>query len=563
MRARQVGLRGRRWRMRGPIPPGALKEVACPPLVRHLLWWRGVRSPAQARAFLGEAPEEHDPHLLPDLERAVAKVRRALLEGHPVAVFGDFDVDGVTAAALLTEALQGLGATVLPYIPDRFREGYGLNVEAVEELRRAGARLLLAADCGTTAVREVAAARSLGMEVVILDHHSLPPEWPAGAEVVNPKRPDSRYPHSELASVGLAYKLAQALYEAQGRPFPAQRFLELVALGTVTDLVPLVGENRWLVREGLKALRRTSRPGLAALARQAGLEGQAVDAWAIGWVLGPRLNAAGRLAHARQALRLLLTEDEGEAQALAQELCVLNRERQRLTDVALALAYELLQDGGPAPLLFVGHEEMSVGVIGLVASKLCEEFYRPAFVYARGEEMARASGRSIPELDLASLLRGCGHLFLKFGGHRQAAGFTALISRLPEIREALTEEAARALGGMDLAPTLDIDAQLPLRSLRGELVRWLGRLHPHGPGNPEPLFLARRVQVVEARSVGPQGQHLRLKLRDGDVVWPALAQGLGRHVLTPGQGVDVVYSLARARHGEGALELRVHDLALA
>jgi len=556
-----VGLRGRRWRMRGRVPPGALEEVACPPLVRHLLWLRGVRSPAQARAFLGEAPEEHDPHLLPDLAGAVAKVRRALKEGHPVAVFGDFDVDGVAAAALLTEALQGLGAKVMAYIPDRFREGYGLNVEALEELRRAGARLLLAADCGTTAVGEVAAARRLGMEVVVIDHHSVPPDLPAGAEVVNPKRPDSRYPDGELASVALAYKLAQALYDALARPFPAERFLELVALGTVTDLVPLVGENRWLVREGLRALRRTSRPGLRALVQEAGLEGRGIDAWAIGWVLGPRLNAAGRLAHARQALRLLLTEDEGEAQALARELCALNRERQRLTDAALALAYELLGEEEPGPLVFVGHEEMSLGVVGLVATKLCEELYRPAFVYARGQELARASGRSIPELDLASLLRSCGHLFLKFGGHRQAAGFTALASRLEEIREALAERAAAALAGVDLAPALDIDAQLPLRSLRGELLPWLERLQPHGPGNPEPVFLARRVQVVDARPAGPQGRHLRLKLRDGDVVWPGLAQGLGGQALAPGQRVDVAYSLARAREGRGALELRVHDLA--
>jgi single-stranded-DNA-specific exonuclease len=557
----KVGIRGRRWQMRGPAPPGALMGLPCPPLVRHLLWWRGVRSLRQAHAFLGEEPEEHSPWSLPDLERAVVKLRRAIEGGELIAVFGDFDVDGVTAAALLSQALQELGGQVVTYIPDRFREGYGLNLEAVSQLRRRGASLLLAADCGTTALAEVAAARRLGLEVVVLDHHTITSALPEGAEVVNPKRPDSCYPHPDLASVGLAYKLAQALHEALGRPFPARRYLDLVALGTITDLVPLVGENRWLVREGLKALQHTSRPGLHYLMEEAGLRGRAVDVWAIGWVLGPRLNAAGRLAHASQALRLLLTPDEAEARALAQELCRLNQERQRLTDAALALAYELLGEGPQEPIVLVGHQDISLGVVGLVASRLCDELYRPAFVYAQGQELVRASGRSIPEVDLASLLRSCGGLFVKFGGHRQAAGFTALSSRLPEIREALLEGASKALAGVTLAPVLHIDAHLPLRSLRGDVLPWLQKLAPHGPGNPEPIFLTQRVEVVQARPAGPGGRHLRLKLKDGDVVWPALAQSLGSYAPSPGQRVDVVYSLAPAMEGQGALELRVHDMA--
>jgi len=547
--------------MRGAVPPGALMGLPYPPLIRHLLWWRGVRSPNQARAFLGEEPEEHSPWSLPDLERAVVKLRQAIEDGELIAVFGDFDVDGVTAAALLSQALQELGGRVITYIPDRFREGYGLNLEAVSLLRSHGASLLLAADCGTTALAEVAAARRLGLEVVVLDHHAITCALPEGAEVVNPKRPDSRYPHPDLASVGLAYKLAQALHEAFGRPFPARRYLDLVALGTITDLVPLVGENRWLVREGLKALQRTSRPGLHYLMEEAGLRGRAVDVWAIGWVLGPRLNAAGRLAHASQALRLLLTPDEREARALAQELCRLNQERQKLTDAALALAYELLGEGPQEPIVLVGHQDISLGVVGLVASRLCDELYRPTFVYAQSQELVRASGRSIPELDLASLLRSCGGLFLKFGGHRQAAGFTALSSRLPEIREALLEGASKALADVTLTPVLHIDAHLPLRSLRGDLMPWLQKLAPHGPGNPEPTFLARRVEVVHARPAGPEARHLRLKLKDGDVVWPALVQGLGSYAPSPGQRVDIVYSLVPAMEGRGALELRIHDMA--
>lgn len=551
----------KRWRLREQAPPSFLADSPYPALVRQLLWHRGIRSEADARRFFGQVAAEHDPLLLPEMERAVARLRRAALEGEPVAVFGDFDVDGVTAAALLTEALTGLGARVLPYIPDRYTEGYGLNVDALHRLAGQGARLLVAADCGTTAVAEVEEALRLGMEVLVLDHHALSPHLPPAAALVNPRRPDSAYPHPELASVGLAYKLAEALYEALGRPFPRQRYLELVALGTVTDLVPLVDENRWLVAQGLQALAATSRPGLRALVEEAGLKGRAVDAWAIGWVLGPRLNAAGRLAHARHAFDLLLCQDEAAARGLARELSALNRERQRLTDAALARAREAVESRPLAPLLFVADPETPSGIVGLVAGRLVEEYHRPAVACERGESLSRGSARSIPGFDIAAALHACGHLFLKHGGHPQAAGFTAPSENLEAIAGALTALAERELAGADLSPWLEIDAVLPLRSLRGELVVWLDRFQPHGPGNPEPLFLARGVLVADARPAGGDGQHLRLKLRDGPVTWPAFGRRLGGKLPRAGQRLDVVYSVVRDRDGEGALELRLHDLA--
>ncbi len=561
MSRKWTGLKGRLWRGRGRVPPDALSGTPYPPLVRRLLWLRGVRTPHEARIFLGEERREHDPWLLPDVDRAVERLCRAIAYQEPIAIFGDFDVDGVTAAALLWQAIEGLGGRALTYIPDRLQEGYGLNVEAVRFLKGLGARILLAADCGTTAVTEVATARAMGLDVIVLDHHSVPPELPQGAEVVNPKRRDSHYPHGDLASVGLAFKVAAALYEAMARPFPSDELLDLVALGTVTDLVPLVGENRWLVQEGLRVLRRGKRIGLCALAREAGLDISKVDGWAIGWVLGPRLNAAGRLSHANRALRLLLTRDEAEAVALAQELDLLNRERQKQTDAALALSYQMIGDGPLPSLIFVGHEDFSLGVVGLVASRLCEQLYRPTFVYAVTGETVRASGRSIPQLDLASLLWSCGHLFVKFGGHRQAAGFTALRARLKEVEEGLQSQAAHLLKGIDLTPTLEVDAQLPLNSLRGEILRWLQRMDPYGPGNPEPVFLARGVQLVEVRPSGPQGRNCRLKLRDGDVVWSGLVHDLEADSLPGGGKVDIVYSVGRSRDSYGAVELKVHDLA--
>lgn len=560
---------GRRWRVKGRIPEGALAEAPYPPLLRHLLWHRGVRSASEGARFLLEAPSgEYDPLLLPGIEEALARIRQAVRFGETVAVFGDFDVDGVTAAAVLTQGLRELGAKVVPYIPHRFSEGYGLSTSALETLAGAGAGLVLTVDCGTSSLAEVRYANGLGMNVVILDHHSVPAELPAAVATINPKRPDAVYPERELASVGLAYKLLTALYESLGHAFEPARYLDLVALGTVADVAPLLDENRWLVKRGLEALRRTERPGLRALMEAAGVTADRVDTEAIGYLLGPRLNAAGRLAHARLAFDLLLCEEGEEAAVQALELTSLNQERQRQTMAALELAQELLAAEAESPFIFIGHGDISAGIVGLVAGRLAEERYRPAIVYERGERQSRGSARSIPEFDVTAALRTCGELFVKFGGHRQAAGFTAENECLPAIKESLLAVAAKELASVDLSPVIDIDAVLPLQRLRGEEIRWLARLEPFGQGNPEPTFLSRGVQVTESRLVGDEGRHLRLKLKDGAVTWPAIAFGLGDlpagrqgATVEAGQRLDVVYSLAADRMSEGALQLRVKDMA--
>jgi single-stranded-DNA-specific exonuclease len=558
-----MSVTGRRWRIKPKVPLEAVvPRMDLPPLIRHLLWHRGVDTDEEASRFLFlSSGAEHDPMLLPAMPEAVARLREAIRRGETVAVFGDFDVDGVTAAALLTEGLHDLGAQVVPYIPHRLTEGYGLTEGAVERLAQTGASVLISADCGTSSLAEVAQAGGLGMAVVILDHHSVAEELPAAVATVNPRRQDSRYPEKELTSVGLAYKAMSALYDSLGRPFPANRYLDLVALGTVADVAPLLGENRWLVKWGLEALAGTQRPGLQSLMQAAGLPPKRIDVESIAYMLGPRLNAAGRLAHARLAFDLFLVQREDEAASLALQLNALNQERQRQQAVALALVGELLAGEGPGvPFLFVGHREISAGIVGIVAGKLAEERYRPAIVYEQGEARSRGSGRSIPEYDITGALRTCGHLLLRFGGHRQAAGFTAETQHLPAVREALLEHAARELAGMDLSPAIDIDAALPLSGLLGQEIRWLARLEPYGQGNPAPAFLSRGVLVAEARRVGNDAQHLRLKLRDGPVTWPAIAFGLGQAAVTAGQRLDVVYSLGPDRAGDGALELRVRDL---
>jgi single-stranded-DNA-specific exonuclease len=536
--------------------------------MRHLLWHRGLRTAAEAQRFMEGPGVEHDPLLLPDIEPAMARLGAAASGGERVAVYGDFDVDGVTASAVLVEGLGELGADAFAYIPDRFAEGYGVNTGALDRLRTDGASLIVTADCGTSSIDEIAHARSLGMDVIILDHHTVPPELPAAIATVNPKRPESRYPDAELASVGLAYKLMGALHESLGRGANGDRWLDLVALGTVADVAPLRNENRWLLKRGLAALSRTERPGLRALMEASGIEAATVNAEAIGYGLAPRLNAAGRLRHARLALDLLLERDEDEAQRRALELTALNKERQERTAAAMELAGELIAaEDGDAPLVFLGHEEIPSGIVGLVAGRLAEERHRPAVVYERQAETSRASCRSIPEFDITGALRVQSRLLERFGGHRAAAGFTARNENLAPLKEGLLREAESALAGVELVATIDIDAALPLGSLRGRHVRLLSELGPFGEGNPEPTFLSRGVSVAECRSLGSDGQHLRLKLRDqhgggSAVTWPAIAFGLGEAGIEEGQRLDVVYSLAADRRGADlALEMRVKDVA--
>ncbi|MGA2285286.1 MAG: single-stranded-DNA-specific exonuclease RecJ [Dehalococcoidia bacterium] len=550
----------RRWRLRRSPHAGALRDTDYPPLIQRLLENRGIADAAQASAFLDDAHPSFDPATLPDAATAVERLSRAAAANEAVAVFGDFDVDGITSVAILTEGLTALGARVIPYIPDRFAEGYGLNQPAIQRLHDEGASLLLAVDCGTSSVEEVAFARSLGMDVLIVDHHVASGDrLPDALALVNPKSLTARDWHFDLASAGLAYFLLRALFDALGRSFPEQRFLELAALGTVADMAPLLGANRWLAQSGLAAVQQTERCGLRALMEVASVHPSRIDTESLSFVLSPRLNAAGRLAHARLSLELLLCDDDASAWEMARQLDSLNRQRQRHTATALDLAWSLFAEEDDASLLMIGHSDVPAGVAGLVASKMAEALYRPVVVYQRGETESRASSRSIPEFDIASALRGCDDLFLRFGGHPQAAGFTADNACLPAIKERLTACAEEQLAGLDLAPVIDVDAEVGLRELGRQEIRWLAKLAPHGVDNREPVFLSRGVTAADCRVMGGDGKHLRLKLKDGYVTWPAVGFGLGSAAVPDGQRIDAVYSLSSDRR-DGSLQLTLHDL---
>jgi single-stranded-DNA-specific exonuclease len=547
---------------------GRLAHIGLPPLVALLLENRGLRSRVEVAAFMGgREVEMRDPHRLPDFEAAVARLRRAIREQDLVIVYGDFDVDGMTSTATMTDAINDLGGVARPYIPNREREGYGLNLAAVESIAGLGARVLVTCDCGTSSVSEIERARALGIDVIVFDHHEPPADLPPATALVNPKLPSSRHEFRDYSTAGLAYRTAAALYESCGKPFPEGRFADLAALGTVADMVPLVEENRQIVRRGLAALMETTRPGISALIDLAGIDRRHLNTDSIGYGLGPRLNAAGRLDDASLALELLMTRDEERASELAQRLDGLNRERQRLTREAEELARQLLESKQDLPLLLIGDSAFHQGIVGLVASRLVEAYGRPAVVYQRGESESRGSCRSIEQYDIVSGLRACHDLFEKYGGHRQAGGFTVRNERLPVLEERLTEHAARALAGHDLAPVLRVDAEWPLAALRGPEIRWIGKLGPFGQGNPDPVLLSRGVTALEARQVGEDSQHLRLRLKDGNVTWSAVCFGWEEEPPREGERLDLVYSLSPDRYGPSyngagaALQLTVLDLA--
>lgn len=545
-----------RWRLHRPQ---AYQEriPRLPPVVGTVLAARGITTRAAADAFYKPhlAPA-HDPMLLPGMREAVSRTRQAIARGETIALFGDFDVDGVTSVAVLYLGLRELGAKTIRYIPDRFREGYGLNVGAVEHLAGQGATLMITADCGTSSVVEVEAANRLGMDVVILDHHTVPERLPDAHAVVNPKRPDSPYPFTELAAVGVSYRYLQALYDAAGEPLAEDDYIDLVALGTVVDVAPLVDENRQIVVRGLERMRRGARPGIAALAAVAGVRRESMDAGTFGFALGPRMNAAGRLAHADLALELMLAETPLRAKALAEQLNELNRRRREQCEAAHALAEELVGQRDD-PLIMVGAPDIHAGIVGIVAARLAESRHRPAIVYEQGPTESRASCRTIPEFDIVTAIRSEKDLLVRHGGHRAAAGFTIRNENIDRFRERLVNYAAERLDGHPLRPAIDIDAEAPLQALTGLEIKGLSRFEPCGEGNQRPVLLSRRVELRDWKRIGADESHLRVRVRDGAVTWPGIAFRQGAAALA-GE-VDIVYTLGRDLNG--GVELEILDLA--
>jgi single-stranded-DNA-specific exonuclease len=544
------------------VPDEYLKASKLPPLIAQLLYNRGVKL-EEIKPFLSvDHRLEGNPFLLPDISQAVNRVYKAVLAREKIAVYGDFDVDGVTAVVILVEGLSKLGAEVIPYIPDRVNEGHGLKISALEKLQAQGANLVITVDCGVTDLAVVKQAQNMGIDIIITDHHIPLGSLPRAVAVVDPKRKDSVYPYPDLAGAGVAFKLLQALFHKDSREKWLARLLDLVVLATVTDLVPLVDENRYLVKEGLRELNNSSRVGIQEMVKLAGLKPGELDAGDISWVLGPRLNAAGRMNNASTSYQLLTTQSSEEAHLLALELDEKNAERQKLTSEVLSRAKEKLAAKLHLPVLIEGDESYSIGVIGLVAGKLVDEFYKPAIIINLGPELCQGSCRSIAEFDIAAALAKCQDLLTAFGGHPLAAGFTVARQNLAQLEQRLMNLATDQLGHLELRPELMIDAELPLTVLAGETFNLIQKLSPFGWGNPQPTFLTRQVEVIECRNFGNQGEWLRLKLKQGNVTWQAVDFESQKKQAEIPSHIDIVYNLEKSHwNGEEVLSLNLLDFA--
>ncbi len=563
-------MKEKKWQIAPPAPASYLATFSqYPPLIAQLLFNRGITQPSAVEQFLQGDDVDYNPFDMKGVNQAVTRLRRALRQEEPIAIYGDFDADGVTATALLVETLTALGGNVRAYIPHRVDEGYGLNLGALEKLAKAGVRLVVTVDCGIRSVKEVAYGVKQGLEIIITDHHSVGDQLPPALTAINPKQPDCPYPFKELAGVGIAFKLAQALLRSHQRvPITSQAvrlveedLLDLVALGTVADLVPLLDENRALVQKGLVKLNEPQRPGVLSLVQQSGLKLGKIDAEAISYGLGPRVNAAGRLAHAGTAYELLVTRYPGEADQLATELNRLNQQRQQVTRETQAEAMEKALADGDVPLLFAASPNFIEGVVGLAAGRLAEEFYRPSVVARIGKTSCRGSARSIPEFHITKALDQCADLLVRYGGHAAAAGFTVSRKNLTPLANRLKRLAEKALAGQTLQPVVAIDAEVNLGQLNRHFYNWLIRLAPFGYANPPPLFASRRLRVVRARTVGVHQNHLKLYLSDGRITWDAIAFRQGDWFARLPTWIDVAYHFELNEwNNQERFQLNVQDI---
>ncbi len=552
----------KRWRVETRITPEAEEALrGYPEILRQILFNRGYATREAARGYLeARRPPGTEAQKLKGIPEAVDRIRSAAKQKGKIAIYGDYDADGVTGTALLVNALKELGYDVLGYIPNRFDEGYGLNNDALNNLKQAGVGLVVTVDCGIRSLEEAEYAHKLNLDLIISDHHHPANELPQALAIINPKQAQDSYPEKDLAGVGLAYKLATALME--DNPEKADQFLDLVALGTVADLAPLVGENRALVRLGLEQMRRPHRQGVMSLIGVTGLQPSKITAGDIGYVLGPRLNAAGRLDTALAALNLLTTHDVRYAAELAQLLDSQNRERQKITHEIQEAAEKLaLREGLDTLLLFAAQPDFNPGVVGLAASRLTEAYYRPSIVAYIGDELTRASCRSIPEFHITNALDQCADLLVRYGGHAAAAGFTVTNQNLPALIEQLRDIAQQELALLDLRPTLIADLELSLSELEPELIEHLSWLQPTGYGNRRAYFVSRDLKVVWSKAIGKDYNHLKLTVTDGYITYDAIAFRQGYWQEQMPEKVDLLYNFELNEYnGRSTLQLNVKDM---
>ncbi|MFH0766417.1 MAG: single-stranded-DNA-specific exonuclease RecJ [Calditrichota bacterium] len=536
------------------------------PLARVLLN-RGLVDVDEIRRFLHpETAQLHDPFLLKDMDLAVDRLILALREREEMLIFGDYDVDGITSVAMLYLFLKDLGGMVSYYIPDRATEGYGISQPGIEEARDHGCSLIVTVDCGITSVDEVQLAKRYGIDVIISDHHEPGEHLPEALAVVDPKRADCSYPFKELAGVGVAYKLAQGISIKLGIDQTyIEKYLDLAAIGSAADIVPLVGENRIFVKLGLEKLNRDGLDGVITLIETAGFQPGQIGVGQVVYGLAPRINAVGRLGHAKPAVELLVTRNHAQASRIAHQLEEENRRRKQIDTQTLAEALiKIEEEFDPEKdwVIVLAGEDWHPGVIGIVASRIIERYYRPTVMITIENGLGKGSARSIPNFDLHSALRACSDLFLQFGGHKYAAGLTIEAGRIPEFKKRFNEVAKTMLSTDDLIPSIKIDDEVTLDEIKPELVRMINLLGPFGSGNNCPLFVAHGLQVLHgARVVG--SNHLKFKVAQNGVALDAIAFNRGEDLeyILDNQQVDMVFNIEQNQWMDRtSLQLKVKDI---
>ena len=546
-------------------------ELGISPIGARLLVQRGFRDVAAAQRFLHPTLAElHDPFALTDMSIAVERILRAIRTGERIAIHGDYDADGITSTVLLRRALEMLGGKVVHYVPHRIKDGYGLAPETIERLSLEKVDVVVSADCGIRSVLAARCAREVGVDLIVTDHHEPDEELPSALAVINPKRRDCSYPDKNLAGVGVALKLVQALGERSGRQNWLKGFLKIAAIGTLADVVPLVGENRIIAKVGLEELSNGPHAvGLQALLDVAGAKNRTVDSFLVSFGIAPRLNAAGRMATPEIAVQLLLAKgkaDEAEAVALAQQLDVENIKRRKEESDLFLSARRLVEknpDIGSHNALVVSGEQWHRGVIGIVASRLAERFNKPTVVLSMDGDVSYGSGRSIPGFDLLSALEKCESVFMKFGGHRQAAGLTMKTANITEFRSMLTRHADEVLGPDDLVPSLPIDGEMPFEQITSQVIEDLKLFEPFGSSNQKPVFAASEVAISD----GPyllKEKHLRMSVKQSGRIFRAVAwRGAGwfKFLKEHRDRVNIAFSLVENHfRGETTTELSIGDV---
>lgn len=558
-----------RWVLPEPHDPGdvaaLVTELGLPETICRLLLNRGHATPELARPYLRPRLERlHDPMLMAGMSEAVDRLSRAIRNSETILVHGDYDVDGMSSTTILTRTITALGGRAVPFIPRRVEDGYDLTDAGVRAALDAGARVVVTADCGTSAIQPIATLCAHGVDVIVTDHHLPGGDLPDCLAILNPRRTDCAYPDVDLAAAGVAFKLSIALTRAMGgNENVVLRMLDLVALATVADVAPLRGENRILVRYGLRLLGEGNNAGLRALVRSSGLDGKAITAGRVGFILAPRLNAVGRIGHGLRGVELLCAESEHEANSIARELEELNRRRQEMDRDTLEAARAMIERSGRIPTgIVVAGEGWHPGVIGIVASRLVEEYARPVILIALEGDEGKGSGRSIPAFDLHAGIGRCSDLLVRYGGHKAAAGVTIRREMVDEFARRFADVAESLLTPDDLVPELRVDLEIPLEDVTEDLEGLLRHFEPFGVGNPTPVFMSRGVSVAEpARLVGRDG--LRLRLTNGSQGLDALGWGMGHlaRQLQPGDSVDIAFRLERDEYrGVSRLQARLADI---